>query len=203
MYLRASEYVYRHNFNRQTDEDTINPIFNEIVKNLELEDVIDSSGFAGITVDVPMGYWRKSNMIHHWFVNNLAEGVDECQPIYVRREDLEQLKETCIEVIANPESAEELLPTGSGFFFGSTDYDEYYFGDLNDTIGIITRCLESKFDYFEYQASCVPRPQLTTLFGHPCRLRHRRFRRSFQKRNIAFSSFFVISSHKEFSFQSK
>ena len=153
MYLRASEYVYRHNFNRQTDEDTINPIFNEIVKNLELEDVIDSSGFAGITVDLPMGYWRKSNMIHHWFVNNLADGVDECQPITVRREDLEQLKEVCINVIAVPEMAEELLPTGSGFFFGSTDYDEYYFGDLNDTLGILTRCLESKFDYFEYQAS--------------------------------------------------
>jgi hypothetical protein len=153
MYLRANEYVYRHNFNRQADEDTINPLFNEIVKHLELEDVIDNTGFAGITVDVPMGYWRKSNMIHHWFVNNLADGIDECQPITVRREDLEQLKETCINVIANPESAEELLPTGSGFFFGSTNYDEYYFGDLNDTLGIINRCLESKFDYFEYQAS--------------------------------------------------
>ena len=153
MYLRANEYVYRHNFNRQADEDEINPIFNEIISRLELEDVIDKSGFAGLTIDVPMGYWRKSNMIHHWFVNNLAEGVDECQPITVRREDLEQLKEVCINVIAVPEMAEELLPTGSGFFFGSTDYDEYYFGDLNDTIGIITRCLESKFDYFEYQAS--------------------------------------------------
>jgi len=153
MYLRANEYVYRHNFNRQTDEDTINPIFNEIVSRLELEDVIDKTGFAGLTIDVPMGYWRKSNMIHHWFVNNLADGVDECQPIVVRREDLEQLKETCIEVIANPIYAEELLPTGSGFFFGSTEYDEYYFGDLNDTLGIINRCLESKFDYFEYQAS--------------------------------------------------
>jgi len=153
MYLRANEYVYRHNFNRQADEDTINPIFNEIVSRLELEDVIDKTGFAGLTIDVPMGYWRKSNMIHHWFVNNLADGVDECQPITVRREDLEQLKEVCINVIAVPELAEELLPTGSGFFFGSTDYDEYYFGDLNDTIGIITRCLDSKFDYFEYQAS--------------------------------------------------
>ena len=153
MYLRANEYVYRHNFNRQTDEDTINPIFNEIVSRLELEDVIDKTGFAGLTIDVPMGYWRKSNMIHHWFVNNLADGVDECQPITVRREDLEQLKEVCINVIAVPEMAEELLPTGSGFFFGSTDYDEYYFGDLNDTLGILTRCLESKFDYFEYQAS--------------------------------------------------
>ena len=153
MYLRASEYVYRHNFNRQADEDTINPLFNEIISRIELEDVIDKSGFAGLTIDVPMGYWRKSNMIHHWFVNNLADGVDECQPITVRREDLEQLKEVCINVIAVPEMAEELLPTGSGFFFGSTDYDEYYFGDLNDTLGILTRCLESKFDYFEYQAS--------------------------------------------------
>jgi hypothetical protein len=153
MYLRASEYVYRHNFNRQEDEDTINPIFNEIVSRLELEDVIDKSGFAGITVDVPMGYWRKSNMIHHWFVNNLADGVDECQPIYVNRKNLEDLKDLCITVVANPELAEQLLPTGSGFFFGSTDYDKYYFGDLNDTIGIITRCLDSKFDYFEYQAS--------------------------------------------------
>ena len=153
MYLRASEYVYRHNFNRQTDEDTINPIFNEIVSRLELEDIIDKNGFAGLTIDVPMGYWRKSNMIHHWFVNNLADGVDECQPIFVSRKNLEDLKDLCITVIANPELAEKLLPTGSGFFFGSTDYDEYYFGDLNETIGIITRCLDSKFDYFEYQAS--------------------------------------------------
>ena len=29
-------------------------------------------------------------------------------------------------VIANPELCEELLPTQSGFFFGSIDYDEYY-----------------------------------------------------------------------------
>ena len=112
MYLRANEYVYRHNFNRQTDEDTINPIFNEIVSRLELEDVIDKSGFAGLTVDVPMGYWRKSNMIHHWFVTNLADGVDECQPILVRREDLETLKELCIEAIAVPENAPYILPTG-------------------------------------------------------------------------------------------
>ena len=153
MYLRANEYVYRHNFNRQADEDTINPLFNEIISRLELEDVIDKSGFAGLTIDVPMGYWRKSNMIHHWFVNNLADGVDECQPMVVSRKNLEDLKDLCITVIANPELAEQLLPTGSGFFFGSTNYDEYYFGDLNDTLGIITRCLESKFDYFEYQAS--------------------------------------------------
>jgi hypothetical protein len=156
MYLRASEYVSRNDWSRDENGDildTPNSLFNEIVERLELEDVIDKTGFAGINIDVPMGYWRKSNMIHHWFVNNLADGVDECQTIFVKREDLEALKELCIQVIANPTDAEALLPTGSGFFFGSTSYDQYYFGDLNDTIGILTRCLESKFDYFEYQAS--------------------------------------------------
>jgi hypothetical protein len=153
MYLRASEYVYRHNFNRQTDEDDINPIFNEIVNRLKLEDVIDKSGFAGITVDVPMGYWRKSNQIHNWFVENVQDGEDNCGSYYVSREQLEQLKATCIEVLAHKELAEDLLPTGAGFFFGSTTYDEYYYGDLSETIEIINRCLASKFSHFEYQSS--------------------------------------------------
>ena len=156
MYLRANQYISRNDWTRSPSgelQDQINPLFNEIVERLEMKDVIDNTGFAGISVDLPMGYWRKANQIHNWFVTNLADGVDECQPITVRREDLEQLKELCIEVLAVKELAEDLLPTGAGFFFGSTTYDEYYYGDLNDTIGIINKCLESKFDYFEYQAS--------------------------------------------------
>ncbi len=155
MYLRANEYVSRKDYKTIDGQmvSEINPIFNEIVKQFEMEDVIDKESFAGISVDFPMGYWRKSNQIHNWFVNNCGEGEDNCQPMYVTREQLEELKELCINVIAVPEMAEELLPTESGFFFGSTEYDEYYFGDLNETIGIINRCLESKFESFEYQAS--------------------------------------------------
>jgi hypothetical protein len=73
--------------------------------------------------------------------------------MFVNKERLEQLKKVCLEVLENKSLAEDLLPTSSGFFFGSTTYDEYYYGDLNHTIEIINRCLESKFDYFEYQAS--------------------------------------------------
>jgi hypothetical protein len=156
MYLRASEYVSRKDWSRDENGDIIdapNSLFHEIVERLELENVIDDNGFAGMSIDLPMGYWRKANQIHNWFVNELADGVDECQVITVRREDLEQLKELCIQVLAHKSLAEDLLPTGAGFFFGSTTYDEYYYADLNDTIGIINKCLESKFDYFEYQAS--------------------------------------------------
>jgi hypothetical protein len=151
MYLRANEYVSRNDWNNGVD--TPNPLFNEIVSGLELEDVIDKTGFSGISVDVPMGYWRKANQIHNWFVENLADGEDNCNTMFVNKERLEQLKKVCLEVLENKSLAEDLLPTSSGFFFGSTTYDEYYYGDLNHTIEIINRCLESKFDYFEYQAS--------------------------------------------------
>jgi len=26
-----------------------------------------------------VGYWRKANQIHNWFVENVQNGIDECQ----------------------------------------------------------------------------------------------------------------------------
>jgi hypothetical protein len=48
-----------------------------------------------------IGYWRKANAIHGWFVNNLADGVDECQQIPVSVTDLLLLKSACEKVLAN------------------------------------------------------------------------------------------------------
>ena len=45
-------------------------------------------------------------------------------------------------IMTNSEVAEELLPTERGFFFGSTDYDQWYIEDLKNTIKIINRALE-------------------------------------------------------------
>lgn len=45
-------------------------------------------------------------------------------------------------VVDKPEIAGELLPTASGFFFGGTDYDEYYYQDLRDTVEAIEPLLE-------------------------------------------------------------
>lgn len=51
------------------------------------------------------------------------------------------------EVITNTEVAEELLPTCSGFFFGSTDYDDWYIRQIDNTIEILTKVLaETDFD---------------------------------------------------------
>ena len=41
--------------------------------------------------------------------------------------------------VANPELAHSLLPTQSGFFFGSTDYDQWYMADIENTIEQLER----------------------------------------------------------------
>ena len=79
-------------------------------------------------------YWRKANAIHQWFVKNCQDGEDDCGEYTVSRDDLKTLVDLCKQVLANRELAKELLPSQSGFFFGSTEYDEYYFGDLQLTI---------------------------------------------------------------------
>lgn len=45
-------------------------------------------------------------------------------------------------VVEDTTVAERLLPTTSGFFFGGTDYDEWYINALKETIEIIDKVLE-------------------------------------------------------------
>lgn len=46
-------------------------------------------------------------------------------------------------VIINTEVAEELLPVQEGFFFGGTEYDEYYVEDIKNTVKAINDILET------------------------------------------------------------
>ena len=120
-----------------------------------------------------IGYWRKANHIHNWFVENVQEGVDDCEyHDEVTKETLEELRDICKKVLDSCEMvdakinvgtsfknggatpiledgqivkdssiAEELLPCCSGFFFGGTEYDNYYVDSLHYTIEIIDKAL--------------------------------------------------------------
>lgn len=130
-----------------------------------------------------VGYWRKSNQIHKFFVDNVQDGVDDCKEYYVSPEHMQKLYDLCIEVkekailvdaniqngtilknskatpiiekgkvISNAEEIAELLPTESGFFFGSTDYNEYYMNDIEETIKILKPLLDCKDDIY-YRSS--------------------------------------------------
>lgn len=78
-------------------------------------------------------YWRKANAIHRWFVEKAQDGVDECQMTEVHPELLLDLMERIEEVALNHDRAAELLPTQGGFFFGPTEYSEWYFEDIETT----------------------------------------------------------------------
>lgn len=156
MYLYADKYVSRKSDTRiaGTDYDYYdNEAFSAIVSTLEAQDLVDNE-WTGLTVSLPIGYWRKANAIHNWIVQNCADGVDECQRIFISHEKAKELVDTCKKVVATPKLADELLPPAVGFFFGSTDIDEWYLNDLKRTIEIFEKAFNAP-DIFgvSYQAS--------------------------------------------------
>lgn len=77
------------------------------------------------------------------------------------REQLEELLRVCEIVVMDKglletdETAQKMLPTSSGFFFGSQDYDEWYYKDVEYTIDLLKTALAtvpSDWD-FTYQSS--------------------------------------------------
>ena len=155
MYLEVRKFVPAKNY-KMIDGDYSSEFHQEYIDILEASKMkslaaVDS---VGLSITETAIYWRKVNSIHNWFVNECANGVDECQPTYVSREKLEQLLETVTEAIKYKDAS--ALPPASGFFFGSTDVDEWYWNDLKYTkveLETILRKTEGEDISFIYQAS--------------------------------------------------
>jgi len=117
-------------------------------------DVAGAGNIGTIEIKKEVGYWRKDNQIHKWFVDNIQDGVDECDNSFVSREKLKELLDLCKKVMANRTKAKELLPAQEGFFFGTYEYDKWYFQGIENTIEIIEKCLKIPEGWdFEYRAS--------------------------------------------------
>lgn len=57
-------------------------------------------------------------------------------------------------VISNAEEIADLLPTESGFFFGCTDYNEWYLGDVKKTYEVLSSLDLESYDWeYYYQSS--------------------------------------------------
>ena len=98
--------------------------------------------------------WRKVNHIHKWFVDNCQDGIDDCSIAFVPTDKLKELVDLCKYVLKDKEKAEELLPTQEGFFFGSTEYDQYYFESIHETADAIQKALkEHPDDEYIYYSS--------------------------------------------------
>jgi hypothetical protein len=160
MYLSVRKYVSRIDFSKDYDKSEgyrNTPEFDSLVDTLGVSEFIEPQDSAGIHVEVPVMYWRKANAIHKWFVDEQADGVDECQPINVSTESLKELVDLCEQELSYKYEPGLYLPTESGFFFGSTAYDEYYIQDLEytrDRLKQVIKTMEKSGDHFAvYQAS--------------------------------------------------
>jgi hypothetical protein len=92
--------------------------------------------------------WRKANAVHKWFVDHVQDGQDDCGRYPVSVHALHKLKADCETALTyynegDPEGAAAYLPTASGFFFGCTDYDEYYADDLRKTIRVCSKLIKT------------------------------------------------------------
>ena len=177
MYLEKRTYV--KNWSHEKKSDQVKITVKQGGKNRK---DIDIKKISYIIEEI--GYWRKANAIHNFFIENCGEGIDKCQSIHVGSEQLVDLLDKCNEIIKNsklvncencktmkdgavtdahdgvkyieyPTIARKLLPTQSGFFFGGTDYDEYYLNDIQETKKICEEALKAMERGAEiyYQAS--------------------------------------------------
>lgn len=151
MYLYAKQFVSSSAWSKEEDCKKVKSIA-RLMKGTKF---LDSDDLQFAQIKLQVGYWRKANQVHKYFVDKCAGGKDECQDTYVERDHLEDLLWRCETVMKDHSRAEELLPAQSGFFFGSTEYDEWYYQDLEHTIPLLKKILKDapKEWEFEYRAS--------------------------------------------------
>lgn len=73
----------------------------------EIGEQIDKNNFMSKETLYQVAYWRKSNMIHRYFIERCADGQDDCSPVYVQLKDIKDLVQLCRDVIAHPEDGPE------------------------------------------------------------------------------------------------
>lgn len=133
-------YLYKANKEAVTDPNGLFDLenFNMLLEAWLIEAIPSASELIS-----EVAYWRKANAIHHFFVTEVQDNVDDCKPYSVDEQSLVNLLSFIDEVLSDTEKAEDLLPTQEGFFFGSTEYDEYYIDDLSRTKSMLSSLLDT------------------------------------------------------------
>ena len=112
------------------------------VKDADAVDCFDMGKFE----KTEAAYFRKVNFLLPFF------GYEEnCSDIEIDKYQVEDLVNACQTILdtlktsgtqAATEVANEMLPTEGGFFFGSTEYDEWYFKDVEYVLNKFTTILD-------------------------------------------------------------
>ncbi|CEE91897.1 hypothetical protein [Xenorhabdus koppenhoeferi] len=90
-----------------------------------------------------VGYFRKVNSLFDW-IETKVQPIDNCTTILISKDVLMELALVLDNL--TPDNCRELFPTREGFFFGSTEYDKYYWFDV-ETIKNWVKGILSSFDF--------------------------------------------------------
>jgi hypothetical protein len=169
-YLYARKYISGNNYGRDNQGNFLvldNPELDTIIEPIGLTRADLDDDMPSVNVSVKVLQWRKANAIHEWFVQNVQRGEDDCKDYYVSREKLEELLSTLGRALdirkhqgddmVDPtadETIEDILPTQQGFFFGTYEYDDYYWSEVERTYEAINGLLNNdKFESFDFEYS--------------------------------------------------
>lgn len=100
-----------------------------------------------------LAYFIKVNFLVSWFEKHCGLDNNEIFSIFGKA-DIADLIETCEEVLTHREKdedkgvqfAKDNLPTCSGFFFGSTEYANWYFDDVECVLDDFSKIYENATD---------------------------------------------------------
>lgn len=169
MYLYKKTYVKNWQHNPLEEQHTF-----EVKRGGQTRKDIKPERISYITEEV--GYWRKFNALHGWFVNECGDGEDNCQEIYVGVDKMEELlgrlkkvqtilnesgmvtkvnrdwngKDYEVTIFDKTDEIEEIFAPTEGFFFGSNEIDEYFKNDVDRTIELIEELLKENEESKQY-----------------------------------------------------
>lgn len=150
MYLHATRYIGRMDWHGtpSVEEQAERATYDALSKLSGLDILVDpKEDIKSLTIEVKVGYWRKCNAIHKWFVDNVQDGKDDCGDYECTADQLQTLLTLCEDLYKRKDTkeAEERLPPQGGFFFGDTTINaDYWEWEVKATIDMLTRILKPK-----------------------------------------------------------
>ena len=93
------------------------------------------------TIFKEVAYWRKFNALHQWFVTHVQLGIDNCG-LYELDQDVLRKCHDILEEVFYKKNAFALPPT-QGFFWGSTEVDDYYWNKVEESIQTMSHLIDN------------------------------------------------------------
>lgn len=91
---------------------------------------------------------RKANHIHKWMCDHTDwdDDRDNGDKLEIPVERIKTLMAFMKAVLLDPDMASTYMPRSSGFFFGSLEYDQWYFDDIKKTLEALEQYLDENPD---------------------------------------------------------